>query len=128
MRISLVVGLALGALVDLGGAIFLHCFPEFTARKLGLPTPSSSPDQFLDFWARYASVFLFVLPAFYLLTAYNPTYYRGNVAVAVYARGLGFGFYGYHWKSGRHHSFLWLALMNVAFAGFYLWELLRSGS
>jgi hypothetical protein len=120
------IGLVLGALVDLAGAISLRCFPWFTAHKLGLPMPSSLP--VLDFWARYASVFLFVLPLFYFLTALKPTRYRGNVVVAACARTLGFFFYGtYYFQSPRDHWFLWLALMNILFAGWYAWELRRTG-
>lgn len=115
--------LILGAIVDLSGAIPLLLFPQATARWLGVPV-----EGVLDFWPTYASVFLFVLPLVYVVTALNPERNLAMVAVAIIGRIMGAAIYGYWWGPlGRPMAFLALALMNVAFAIYYFVVLGRSG-
>lgn len=120
---SLRRSLILGALVDLSGAIPLLFFPTGTARWLGVPV-----EGVLDFWPTYASVFLFVLPMVYLVTAINPDRLLANVGVAIAGRAMGAVIYGYWWVPlGKPSVFLGLSLMNIAFAIYYLWVLGPSG-
>ena len=115
--------LILGALVDLSGAIPLLLAPTATARWLGVPVEGT-----LDFWPTYASVFLFVLPLVYLVSAINPERTLAMIAVAIVGRLMGAAAYGYWWiPLGRPAVFLGLSLMNIAFAAYYFWVLGRSG-
>jgi len=115
--------LILGAIVDLTGAIPLLLFPQATARWLGVPV-----EGVLDFWPTYASVFLFVLPMVYCVTAINPARNLAMVAVAIVGRAMGAVIYGYWWTPlGRPTAFLALALMNIAFAVYYFVVLGGSG-
>jgi hypothetical protein len=77
------------------------------------------------FWPRYAGVFLFVLPAFYLLAALDPNRYRGNINGAVFGRLLGFVFYLTYWMFGADQRILYAALANLAFAAYYAIALFR---
>jgi hypothetical protein len=107
--------LILGAIVDLTGAIPLLLFPQATARWLGVPV-----EGVLDFWPTYASVFLFVLPLVYFVTALNPERNLAMIAVAIMGRAMGAALYGYWWVPlGKPMAFLALSLMNVAFAIYY---------
>ena len=116
---ALRTSLILGAIVDLSGAIPLLLFPQATARWLGVPV-----EGVLDFWPTYASVFLFVLPLVYGVTALNPSRTLAMIAVAIIGRLMGAAIYGYWWVPlGRLMAFLCLALMNVAFAAYYFWVL-----
>ena len=120
---SLRRSLILGALVDLSGAIPLLFFPVATARWLGVPVEGT-----LDFWPTYASVFLFVLPLVYCVSAINPERTLAMIAVAIIGRLMGAAIYGYWWiPLGQPTAFLGLSLMNVAFAVYYYWVLGRSG-
>lgn len=115
--------LILGALVDLTGAIPLLFAPTVTARWLGVPVEGT-----LDFWPTYASVFLYVLPLVYLVSAINPQRTLAMIAVAIIGRLMGAAVYGYWWVPlGRPGAFLFLSLMNVAFAVYYFWVLGPSG-
>jgi hypothetical protein len=115
--------LLLGALVDLTGAIPLLFAPTATARWLGVPVEGT-----LDFWPTYASVFLFVLPLVYCVSAINPQRTLALIAVAIVGRLMGAAIYGYWWMPlGKPMAFLGLALMNVAFALYYFWVLGPSG-
>jgi hypothetical protein len=115
--------LLLGALVDLTGAIPLLFAPTATARWLGVPVEGT-----LDFWPTYASVFLFVLPLVYGVSAINPQRTLALIAVAIVGRLMGAAIYGYWWMPlGKPMAFLGLALMNVAFALYYFWVLGPSG-
>lgn len=115
--------LILGALVDLSGAIPLLFAPTATARWLGVPVEGT-----LDFWPTYASVFLFVLPLVYFVSAINPARTLAMIAVAILGRLMGAVVYGYWWSPlGRPTAFLFLSLMNVAFAVYYFWVLGPSG-
>ena len=115
--------LILGALVDLTGAIPLLLFPEATTRWMGVPTYGT-----LDFWPTYASVFLFVLPLVYFVSAINPARTLALLAVAIAGRTLGAVIYGYWWTPlGRPTEFLGLSLMNAAFAVYYFVVLGTSG-
>jgi hypothetical protein len=115
--------LILGAIVDLTGAIPLLLFPQATARWLDVPV-----EGVLDFWPTYASVFLFVLPLVYCVTALNPQRNLAMIAVAITGRAMGAALYGYWWAPlGRPMAFLALALMNVAFAIYYYVVLGTSG-
>ena len=119
LRISLI----LGAIVDLTGALPLLFFPQATARSLGVPV-----EGVLDFWPTYASVFLFVLPMVYLVTALNPARMLGMMAVAIAGRLMGAIAYGYWWMAlGKPMAFLGLALMNLGFAIYYFLLLGPSG-
>ena len=115
--------LILGALVDLSGAIPLLFAPTATARWLGVPVQGT-----LDFWPTYASVFLFVLPLVYCVTAINPERTLAMIAVAIIGRLMGAVAYGYWWLPlGQPPAFLGLSLKNVAFAVYYFWVLGHSG-
>src|SRR5687768_8765343 len=85
--------LILGALVDLSGAIPLLFAPTATARWLGVPVEGT-----LDFWPTYASVFLFVLPLVYFVSAINPARTLAMIAVAILGRLMGAVVYGYWWS------------------------------
>ncbi len=115
--------LILGAFVDLTGAVPLLFAPTATARWLGVPV-----EGVLDFWPTYASVFLFVLPLVYFVTAINPERTLAMIAVAIAGRLMGAVVYGYWWTPlGKPQAFLALSLMNVAFAVYYFWVLGPSG-
>ena len=115
--------LILGAFVDLSGAVPLLFAPTATARWLGVPV-----EGVLDFWPTYASVFLFVLPLVYFVSAINPVRTLAMIAVAIAGRLMGAVVYGYWWSPlGKPDAFLALSLMNVAFAVYYFWVLGPSG-
>lgn len=116
---SLRWSLILGAFVDLTGAVPLLLAPTATARWLGVPVEGT-----LDFWPTYASVFLFVLPLVYFVTAINPERTLAMIGVAIAGRIMGAVVYGYWWAPlGRPTAFAALSLMNVAFAVYYFWVL-----
>jgi len=77
-------GLVVGALYDSLFALLIVALPELPARLLGLPIPEETYLLWLQ------AVFLLMLSAFYLLAAYDPVAYGGNVAVAILGRGAGF--------------------------------------
>jgi hypothetical protein len=115
--------LLLGAFVDLTGAVPLLLFPEGTARFLDVPV-----EGVLDFWPTYASVFLFVLPLVYLVTALNPQRLLPMMAVAILGRLMGAALYACWWAPlGRPTAFLGLVVVNLAFAVYYFIVLGTSG-
>lgn len=109
------VALVLGAMADLSGALALLIFPAATARWLGIPV-----DGLVRFWPMYASVFLFVLPVFYLLGAINPLRNIVIVVGAILGRLAGAAFYGVGAVLLSHHLlFAGLSAMNLVFALYY---------
>lgn len=79
LRSSLIVG----AVYDLIFAALMVLAPEIPARLLHLPMPGEA------FYLWLMAIFLTMLSAFYLLAAYDPTSYRGNIAVAIGGRTAG---------------------------------------
>lgn len=77
LRLSLLVG----ALYDLALAAHLVLAPEVAERLLRVPRPGE------DFYLWLLAVLLAMLAAFYLLAAFDPISYRGNVMVAIAGRG-----------------------------------------
>jgi len=109
------IGLILGACVDLSGAIPLLFFPSAVAAWLG-----ESVRFTLDFWPMYASVFLFVLPAFYLMGAADPVRNIVIVLGAILGRVAGALFYGAcFFILKKHFIFASLSVMNLLFALYY---------
>jgi len=109
------IALILGAAVDLSGAIPLLFFPAAVAAWLGEGLRFS-----LDFWPMYASVFLFVLPAFYLMGAPDPARNIIIVVGAILGRLAGTAFYAAcFFLLKKHVIFASLSLMNLAFALYY---------
>ena len=106
LRFSLVAG----ALFDLVTGALLTGSPQLAERLLGLPRPAEP----VYFWLLAA--LLGTLALFYLLAAYDPVSYRGNVAVAILGRaGAGLVLALAGWKSG-FHSLWWPASMDLLFA------------
>jgi hypothetical protein len=63
-----------------------------------------------------------------LFSAINPERTLAMIAVAIIGRLMGAAVYGYWWVPlGKPGAFLFLSLMNVAFAVFYFWVLGPSG-
>ena len=77
LRFSLLVG----AVYDLVLAVVLLVRPSFASGLLGVPLPSP------EFYLWLIAVLLVMLSLFYLLAAYDPMAYAGNVLVAILARG-----------------------------------------
>ena len=114
---SLRASLALGSVLDLGvGTCMMFrpaAFLAFTAVPLELYDA-------MAFWVRYVAIFLFVLPAFYMLPVLDPFRYVGNVKGAVFGRSLGFMFYlMYCIFGGAHWVFLGVGFVNLALALYY---------
>jgi len=121
-------GLVLGAMVDVFGGLPLMLAPAFMERFLRLPVPPTQTHGNLQFWPAYAAVFLFVLPVFYVLTAANPQRYLGNVVVSCFGRTMGALFYAtYYFQFNGHFPFVILSALNLGFAIYYAWCLIRSG-
>ncbi len=76
LRLSLVVG----GLYDLGLAALLALAPEPAFSLLALPLPQE------DFYLRLLVVLVAMAAALYLLAAYDPMAYAGNVLVAIAGR------------------------------------------
>ncbi len=108
------IALVLGALVDVSGGLPMIFAPQATAAWLGTPVSSGQL-----FWPYYSSVFLFVLPCFYLIGAANPVRHFGIVIGSILGRLMGAAFYGgwfaWHFRD-RHWPLLVLAIMNLLFA------------
>jgi hypothetical protein len=76
LRLSLIAG----AVYDFVLAALLAFAPDLPAQLLGVPPPGE------DFYLWLIAVIVAMLGAFYLLAAYDPVAYRGNVAVAIAGR------------------------------------------
>lgn len=114
---SIQAAFVLGALVDVGGGLLLRARSSWTARHLDFPVPPQ-----LLFWPQYASVFLFVLPVFYLVTAIDPVGYLLNVYCAIWGRALGSAFYlRYYFKFPEHRDRKWLLVLAAGNAVFAVW-------
>ncbi len=72
--------LVIGAVYDFFLAAVFTAAPDLPARLLGVPRPGE------DFYLWAIAVILTMLGAFYLLAAYDPVAYRGNIAVAIAGR------------------------------------------
>lgn len=79
LRTSLVAG----ALYDVAFAAVMVVAPSLPERIFGLPQPGES------FYLWLIAVLLCMLAAFYLLAAWDPVSYHGNVAVAIGGRTAG---------------------------------------
>ena len=112
---ALRIALILGALVDLSGGIPLLLFPDATAAWLG-----ESVRLKHEFWPMYASVFLFVLPCFYLMGAADPARNIVIVLGAIVGRLAGTAFYVWCLFGVKQHViFMTLAAVNLLFALYY---------
>ena len=80
-RRLLCLSLVLGAAVDFLAALLLVAFPDLLGRLLTLPLAE-------PFYLQLLAVVLVMLGAFYLLAAYDPASYSGNILVAITGRGL----------------------------------------
>lgn len=78
LRLSLFVG----ALYDIALAAQLLFAPEVAEKLLRVPRPGE------DFYLWLLAVLLGMLAAFYLLAAFDPISYRGNVVVAIAGRAV----------------------------------------
>jgi hypothetical protein len=110
------IALILGAIVDLAlGAIPLLFFPSWMSTALGEPVSGS-----LKFWPMYSSVFLFVLPVFYLLGAADPARNIVIIVAAIVGRLAGAVFYGVCvFLLAKHAIFASMSIMNLLFALYY---------
>ena len=80
MKLSLIAG----AVYDLLFALAMLAFPAFAAGLLGLRLPGD------PYYLWLIAVFLMMLAGFYLLAAYDPRAYSGNIVVGIVGRALGF--------------------------------------
>lgn len=76
--------LVAGAVYDLIFAAAMVLIPELSARLLGLRLPQE------PFYLWLIAVFLLMMASFYLLAAYDPKSYSGNIDVGIAGRFLGF--------------------------------------
>ncbi len=72
--------LAIGAVYNFVLAAVFAAAPDLPARLLAVPRPGE------DFYLWVIAVILTMLGAFYLLAAYDPVAYSGNIAVAIAGR------------------------------------------
>ncbi len=79
LRISLIAG----ALYDLIFAVVMVLAPRLPEHLLGLPQPGER------YYLWLIAILLSMLAACYLLAAYDPVSYRGNIVIAILGRGLG---------------------------------------
>lgn len=79
LRFSLVAG----AVYDAAYALVMVAAADLPARWLSLPKPGE------DFYLWLIAVFLLMLAGFYLLAAYDPLAYRGNIDIAIVGRLAG---------------------------------------
>ncbi len=113
-HLLLQIGLVVGALYDSLFALLIVALPELPARLLDLPIP----DETYLLWLQ--AVFLLMLSAIYLLAAYDPVAYGGNVAVAIGGRGAGFLVMAAAASSNPAWAGLWpLALADLLFAAWH---------
>lgn len=103
--------LAVGAAYDAVLAILLGFFPQFFADLLQVPLPEEA------FYLHTLAVVVGMLSLFYLLAAYDPVAYHGNVVVAILGRGLAAVVLGAAAWQHDHLAGLWLpALADGLFA------------
>lgn len=108
-----------GGLIDWSGALPFFFFPGWVQRTFQLPKQ-------LDFWPKYAAVFLVVLGLVYFVSAIDPERSLANVGVAIVGRTLGAWFY-FKWcrdTPGRQSLVFGMAALNLLLAlvyGFLLW-------
>lgn len=103
--------LLMGALYDLGFAVLMVAAPELPAAWLRLPLPGPA------FYLWLCAVLLAMLALLYLLAAHDPHRYSGNIAVAIFGRGLGFLALGWAAHGRPELAGLWLlAFADLAFA------------
>lgn len=113
LRWALVAGSIVDVVMGTGMMIWPKKFLEFA----GMPEVLRDAPEF---WPRYVAVFLFVLPWFYVLPAFDLSRYRGNIKGAVWGRSLGFAFYlSYYTFCGADRVFLVLGFLNLLFAVYY---------
>ncbi len=79
LRISLIVG----ALYDILFAVLMVVAPRLPEHLLGLPQPGER------YYLWLIAILLTMLAACYLLAAYDPVSYRGNIVIAIFGRALG---------------------------------------
>ena len=79
LRLSLVAG----ALYDVFFAVIMVAAPRLPEHLLGLPQPGER------FYLWLIAVLLVMLATCYLLAAYDPVSYRGNIVIAIVGRATG---------------------------------------
>jgi hypothetical protein len=77
------VSLVAGALYDLAFAAQIVLMPELATRLLGLQPPAEA------YFLWLIAIFLGMLGGIYLLAAYDPSAYSGNILIAIAGRWLG---------------------------------------
>lgn len=78
-RISLLIGGIYDGLI----VVVLALVPELMPRWLGVPLPAE------DFYLHLLIILLAMITCLYLLAAYDPMAYAGNVLVSILGRGAG---------------------------------------
>lgn len=98
--------LAVGAVYDAVLAALLAFFPQFFADLLNVPLPGEA------FYLHTLAVVVGMLSMFYLLAAYDPVAYHGNVAVAILGRSLAALVLGAAAWRHAHLGGLWLPALG----------------
>jgi hypothetical protein len=105
------LGLVAGALYDLGFAALMVLAPQAPAAWFRLPLPGER------FYLLLCAALLGGLAATYLLAAYDPQRYGGNVVVAILTRGAGFVALGGSAYGRSDLAGLWIvAFIDLGFA------------
>jgi hypothetical protein len=112
--------MAAGALYDLSFGLAMLFTHEPLARWLALPLPAE------PLYVQLSGLLLLVLGALYALPAYDPSRYRGVVAVAGIGRLLGALFLALAWRRRGWPALLGLALGDLALGAVHLWLLRRA--
>lgn len=108
---GLKLSLRVGAAYDFFFAAVMLLAPGLPERLLGLRPPGD------DYFLWLIAVFLCMLGGFYLLAAYDPRSYRGNIDIAIVGRSLGFAALAAGAMSDPALAGLWvLALGDLFFA------------
>ena len=111
LRISLVAGAA----YDFAFAAVTVVAPELPERLLGLRPPGDA------YFLWLIAVFLCMLGGFYLLAAYDPLAYGGNIVVAILGRAAGCLVMGWAaWRDPDLAGLGWLAAADGVFAVVHL--------
>lgn len=106
--------LVAGALYDLVFAALMLLAPGLPERLLGIPQPGEA------FYLWLMAVFLTMLAGFYLLAAYDPVAYRGNIVIGIVGRLAGAVVLGLGALSDPMLGGLWLlAAGDLTFAIFH---------